>query len=93
MIDSVYREDKDYYLKLFLEECKCLVKEKMMGKDGIEISSDDSDREDSFNEETYVSWIIILGRRHPVYNYIQFNIIYPRDQITSWHLPLKIKEN
>ena len=55
MIDSVYRKDKDYYLKLFLEECKCLVKEKMMGKDGIEISSDDSDREDSFNEETYVS--------------------------------------
>ena len=35
------------------------------------------------NKETYVSWIIILDRRHHVYNYIQFYISQPRDQITS----------
>ena len=28
LIDSVYRKDKDYYLLLFWEECKCVVKEK-----------------------------------------------------------------
>ena len=53
MIDSVFRTGKNYYLQVFLEECKYIVKEKKMPEyisDGIKISYDDSDREDS-NEE------------------------------------------
>ena len=53
LINSVYRKDKDYYPHVFLEECKYVVKEKKMSKfitDDIEISFDDSDRENS-NEE------------------------------------------
>ena len=53
MIDSVFRTGKNYYLQVFLEECKYIVKEKKMPEyisDCIKISYDDSDREDS-NEE------------------------------------------
>ena len=53
MIDSVFRAGKkNYYPELFLEECKCVVKEKKIPKyiiDNIEISSD-SDRENSDEE-------------------------------------------
>ena len=52
-IDSVYRRDKNHYPQVFLEECKCVVKEKRTFKfitDYIEISSDDSDKEDSDKE-------------------------------------------
>ena len=50
MIDLIYREDKNYYPQLFLKGCKHVVKEKKMSKfvtDDIEISSDDSDKENS----------------------------------------------
>ena len=50
LIDSVYRKDKNYYPQVFLEECKYVFKEKKMSKfitDNKEISSDDSDIEDS----------------------------------------------
>ena len=57
MINSVFRTSKSHYLQVFLEEFKCVVKEKKMSKyliDKIEISSDfdgeDSDEENS-NEE------------------------------------------
>ena len=53
MIDSVYRKDKDYYPQVFLEEREYFVKEKKTSKfinDNIEISSDNSDKEDR-NEE------------------------------------------
>ena len=52
MIDSVYRKDKDYYPEMFLEECKyfMLLKRKKFITDNIEISSDDSARENS-NEQ------------------------------------------
>ena len=53
LIDSVFRTGKNYYLQVFLEECKYIVKEKEMPEyisDGRKISYDDSDREDS-NEE------------------------------------------
>ena len=53
MIDSVYRKDKDYYPQVFLEEREYFVKEKKTSKfinDNIEISSDNSDKEDC-NEE------------------------------------------
>ena len=49
MIDPVIRTGKIYYPQVFLEECKYVVKEKMIPKyitDDIEISSD-SNREDS----------------------------------------------
>ena len=49
MIDSVYRKDKDYYPQVFLEEREYFVKEKKTSKfinDNIEISSDNSDKED-----------------------------------------------
>ena len=52
LIDSVFRTGKDYYPQVFLEECKCVVKEKKIPNyiiDNVEISSD-SDRENS-NEE------------------------------------------
>ena len=54
LTDSVYKEDKNYYPQVFLEECKCAVKEKKMPTfitDGIE-TSDDSDRENA-DEENY----------------------------------------
>ena len=47
-IDSVYRTGKSYYRQVFLEECKNVVKEKMMPgyiNVKIETSSDDSDEE------------------------------------------------
>ena len=53
MIDSVFRIGKNYCLQMFLEECKYFVKEKKMPDYityNIEISSDDSDKENS-NEE------------------------------------------
>ena len=53
LIDSVYRKDKDYYPQVFLEEREYFVKEKKTSKfinDNIEISSDNSDKEDC-NEE------------------------------------------
>ena len=49
LIDSVYRKDKDYYPQVFLEEREYFVKEKKTSKfinDNIEISSDNSDKED-----------------------------------------------
>ena len=46
MIDSVFRMGKIYYPQVFLEECKCVVKEKKYILDDVEISSD-SDRENS----------------------------------------------
>ena len=30
LIDSVYRTDKNYYLQVFVEECKYVLKEKTM---------------------------------------------------------------
>ena len=55
MIDSVYRKDKDYYRQVLLDECKYVVKERKMSKfitDDIEISSDDSNRENSDEENS-----------------------------------------
>ena len=50
LIDSVFRIDKNYYSQVYLEECKCVVKEKKISNyitDDINIFSNDSDREDS----------------------------------------------
>ena len=52
LIDFVFRTGSSCYPQVFLEECKHVVTEKKMPKyatDNIEISSDDSDRED-YNE-------------------------------------------
>ena len=52
-IDSVYRTCKNYNLQVFLEECKYVVKEKKMPQyitENIEISSDDSNEENSDEE-------------------------------------------
>ena len=49
LINSVFRTGNNYYLRVFLEECKYVVKEKKISKyiiDDIEIFSD-SDRENS----------------------------------------------
>ena len=54
MIDSVFRTGKNYYPQVFLEECKYVVKGKMMPEyitDDIEILSD-SDRENSDEENS-----------------------------------------
>ena len=47
---SVYRTGKSYYTEVLLEECKYVVQEKKIPEyitDGTEISSDDSDEENS----------------------------------------------
>ena len=54
-IDSVFWIGKNYYLHVFLKECKYVVKEKNMPKyiiEDIEISSDESDKRDSHEENT-----------------------------------------
>ena len=54
LINSVFRTGKNYYLQVFLEECKYVVKEKKIPKyiiDDIEISFD-SDRENSDEENS-----------------------------------------
>ena len=46
----MYRKDKNYHPQVFLEECKCVVKEKKMSyyvTDDVNVSSGDSDRENS----------------------------------------------
>ena len=48
-----FRKNKNYHPQVFLEECKYVVKEKKMPEyitDDIEISSDDSHRENSDEE-------------------------------------------
>ena len=55
MIDSVYKKDEKYYPQVLLEEYRYVVKEKKTSKfvpDTIEISSNDSDRENSDEEDT-----------------------------------------
>ena len=55
LIDSVYKKGKNYYVQVFLEECKYVFKEKKMPNyitDDIEISSDDSDRKNSDEENS-----------------------------------------
>ena len=55
LIDSVFRAGKNYYPQVFLEECKYVGNEKTMPEyitADIEISSDNSDWEDS-NDETF----------------------------------------
>ena len=52
MIDTVFRTGKNYYLQMFLEQCKHAVQEKKMPEyitEDIENSSD-SDRESSDEE-------------------------------------------
>ena len=51
MIDCVIGRGKTYYPQVFLKECKCVVKKKIPEyTDKTEISSDDSDEEDSDEE-------------------------------------------
>ena len=53
MIDTVLRIGKNYYPQVLVEECKYAVKEKKMPEyitNDIEISSDNSGREDSDEE-------------------------------------------
>ena len=55
MIDSVFRTGKNYYPKMFLEKCKCIIKEKKMPEyitDIIETPSDEENaNEENSNEE------------------------------------------
>ena len=60
LIDAIFRTGNNYYLQVFLEEFRYIVKEKKMPEvitDDIEIFSDNFDREDSneenFDEENY----------------------------------------
>ena len=55
LLNSDFRTGKNFYPQVFLEECKYVVKEKMIPKyiiDDIEISSD-SDRENSDEENSH----------------------------------------
>ena len=55
MINSVFRTGKNYYPRVFLEECIFVVKEKMIPKyiiDDTEISSN-SDKENFEEESSY----------------------------------------
>ena len=54
-INSVYKKYENYYPHTFLEKCKYVIKEKKKSikkfiTDGIENSSDDSDKENSDEE-------------------------------------------
>ena len=54
MIESVFKIGKNYYPQVFLEKCKYIFKEKKLIRyitDDIEISSDDSDEENSNKED------------------------------------------
>ena len=57
LIDSVFRTGKNFYPQVFLQECKCVVKEKKIPKyiiDNIEIFSDSEEGnsdEDNYDEE------------------------------------------
>ena len=46
LIDSIYKIRKNYYPPIFLAECKYVVKKEYI-VEGIEISTDDSDEENS----------------------------------------------
>ena len=53
--DSVFRIDRNYYPQVFLEECKCIVREKRIPKyiiGDMKISSGESDKEDSDKESS-----------------------------------------
>ena len=52
LIDFVLKNGENYYLQVFLKECKCIEKEKKVVRyinDDLKIYSDDSD-EDNFNK-------------------------------------------
>ena len=54
LTNSAFRTGKNDYLQVFLEEQKCVVKEKKIPEyiaDDIKISFRDSDREENSNEE------------------------------------------
>ena len=48
LIDSVFRTGKNYYLQMFLEECKYVIKEKMIHNQTID---DDDVKTSSFSDE------------------------------------------
>ena len=55
ILDSLYKKDKNYHPQVFLEECNYVIKEtkksiKKFVANNIEISSDDSDKENSDEE-------------------------------------------
>ena len=54
LIHSIFRTGKNYYPKVFLEECKYIIKKKMINyvPNDIKISSDDSDKEYSGKENS-----------------------------------------
>ena len=78
MLDSIFKTAKNYYLQVFLEECKYVVKEKKIHNyitDDIEISSDsdegNSDKE--ILEKVQIKKIVakkILVRRILVENFL-----------------------
>ena len=85
MIDSIYRKDKDYYPQVFLNECKYVVKEKKISKfitDDIKISSDDSDRANSVDENSNEeNWI------HKYFSRKYFNFCFFQTlQVPSWNI-------
>ena len=49
LIDSVLKKDESYYPQVFLQEFKHIKKEKIT--DDLEVSSDDSDKENSNKED------------------------------------------
>ena len=55
LIDSVFKMNKNYYLKLLLEECKYIVKEKEVTRrntEDLEMPSDESEKEESDGENS-----------------------------------------
>ena len=67
LIESVHSKGKNYYPQVFLEECKYVVQEKKISNyiiDDINISSDDSDRENSdySDEENSQEYVRFAGQ-------------------------------
>ena len=68
LIDSVFGTGKTYYPQVFLEECKCIVKEKKMPKyitDDLEISSDEENSyEENYSEKSSIEEDYIEEKGH-----------------------------
>ena len=87
------QKDKNYYPQMFLEECKHVVKEKMMPEfitDEIENFSDDSDRDDSDEENQIQKFFLkkcqklfnLWARKFRFQNYKNF-FVFGNFQVSS----------
>ena len=74
MIDSVFKTGENYYPQVFLEECKCIFKEKKMPKctDNLEFSSDEeTSDEENCSEKNYMKNIVLKNKLNIVMSFLK----------------------